>query len=216
MYNEFPSVSEFNKYLESRESIALREKESEISRRIRDQEHSSLSGYCKCCESEQEFIVDLQYSDGHRVNFRERLVCPSCGLNNRQRLMAGYIFEVCKTSQAHSIYIHEQITPFYAYLKQHLESAGIRVVGSEYVGGDIPSGKIVNGILHEDILRLSFEAEQFDIIVSNDVLEHVSDIRRALAESNRVLSSTGKMIFSCPFHLLCETTIKRAEISGGV
>ena len=50
-----------------------------------------LRGYCCACTATVKFSVDFLYAftqdDGHAIpNWRERLVCPRCGLNNRMRV----------------------------------------------------------------------------------------------------------------------------------
>lgn len=71
---------------------------------------------------------------------------------------------------------------------------------SEYLGPTHKSGDYVNGILHEDLMQLSFENETFDRVLSADVLEHVPDPYRAHREIHRVLKTGGSHIFTVPFN----------------
>lgn len=173
-----------------------------------------LPGFCEPCYKETRFLVDWAYSDGVIPNYRERLVCVSCGLNNRQRFMANYIKQICHDNQSVTdIYLYEQVTNFYKYLKTELTN--INIIGSEYLGFNIKGGEIINNIRHEDALNLSFNESSFDMIVSNDVYEHVPDIEKALRESHRVLKKRGKLLFTIPFYPSKNETTQRAAIKNG-
>lgn len=173
------------------------------------QESWTLPGVCQACDRAVAFHGDWLYSDGRTINFRERLVCPSCQLNNRQRFMAQLLRG--RVSGASTTYLYEQVTPFYAWATANLPG---RIVGSEYLGHDVAGGSEVEGVRHEDALALSFADSSLGAIVSNDVFEHVPDIDRSLAECARVLSPGGRLFFSIPFH---ETpaTRQRATLRDG-
>lgn len=62
----------------------------------------------------------------------------------------------------------------------------------ELVGFD---GEVVEADYPEhDLLNLAFDDSSFDMVVADQVLEHVEDPARAIAESLRVLRSGGVMI----------------------
>ena len=75
-----------------------------------------------------------------------------------------------------------------------------------------PRGAEVDGIRHEDALALTFDDASFDVVVSNDVFEHVPDIDRALAECARVLRPGGRLLFSIPFNAARDETVQRARM----
>lgn len=162
-------------------------------------------GWCAVCRAAVPLGCDWASSDGSAPNWRERLVCPHCGLNNRQRHLAGRLRRDVPT------YLLEQVTAFHAWAVGALED----VVGSEYLGEDLAPGQVVDGIRHEDLHGLSFADGRFGQVVSNDVFEHVPDIARALSEVARVLAPGGRLWFSIPFHPLREATVRRAELRGG-
>jgi SAM-dependent methyltransferase len=172
----------------------------------------TLPAVCRPCGRAVELHGDWLYSDGRTINFRERLVCPGCQLNNRQRFMAHLLSEATRESPPEApVYLYEQVTPFYAWALRALPGT---VVGSEYLAHDLPGGEVVNGIRHEDALALSFDDEQLSVIVSNDVFEHVPDIDRSLAECARVLRPHGRLYFSIPFHETPVST-QRAVLRDG-
>lgn len=111
------------------------------------------------------------------------------------------------------IFLYEYITPVFQSIYKKVKQGN--VVGSEFISDDLASGKIVNGILHENAENLSFEDDLFDLIVSCDVFEHVNNYKRCFKEAERVLKPNGKMFFSVPFHIGHQENNQRAEIVDG-
>lgn len=73
-------------------------------------------------------------------------------------------------------------------------------VCSEYFD-DIPNGKRnTAGTLCENLEDLSFPDETFDLVITQDVLEHVACPEKAFSEIHRVLKPGGYHIFTVPFH----------------
>jgi SAM-dependent methyltransferase len=179
----------------------------------RQTEEWYLPAVCQACGIAVGLLADKQHSWDGRVNFRERLMCPACHLNTRQRFMAHLVRGVLADSAAAPrIYLHEQVTPFFGWARSSL--AG-EVIGSEYLGHDIAGGTVIDGVRHEDALALSFADASLDAIVSQDVLEHVPEIDPALAEAARVLRPGGRFFFSVPFHGVVDSTVQRATIRDG-
>jgi SAM-dependent methyltransferase len=173
-------------------------------------------GWCDVCEQASRFLCDWQYTVEEVPNFRERLVCAICHLNARQRLAISLLRETLETlspnRSAPSIYVYEQVTPLYREIVNRFPRA--TVTGSEYLGHDMVPGTYADGIRHEDALALSFEDGCFDVVLSNDVYEHVPDIEPALSEAARVLRDGGLLIATVPFTFQNETR-RRAELKDG-
>ncbi|HTX99639.1 MAG TPA: methyltransferase domain-containing protein [Bacteroidota bacterium] len=72
-------------------------------------------------------------------------------------------------------------------------------VCGEYLDG-VPPGTKRQGVLCEDLTRLSFADNTFDLVVTQDVLEHVASYEQAFLEIRRVLKPGGKHIFTVPLH----------------
>ncbi|RPJ04457.1 MAG: class I SAM-dependent methyltransferase, partial [Deltaproteobacteria bacterium] len=175
----------------------------------------TIEGSCEWCQEKSSFSMDWQSSNGGEPNFRERMICPHCGLNSRQRFVASYLRHTLQERKEppEGIYLYEQVTPFYRQIQGRLGL--IRVTGSEYLGFDKKPGETIEGIRHEDALNLSFEDRSFDVVVSNDVYEHVPDIQRTFHEAARVLRGGGKLLFSIPFYPNERKTRQRASIERG-
>ena len=81
---------------------------------------------------------------------------------------------------------------------------------SEYFEG-YQSGEYRDGVLCQNVEQLSFPDDSFDLVISEDVLEHVADYQQGLREVHRVLKPGGHHIFSVPFEFTDQTTSRFAR-----
>ena len=110
-----------------------------------------IIGHCLVCAKPSAFNINWTYSNGIIPNYREHLICEYCQLNNRQRFLLHYCEKII--DEKSDIYLYERVTPFYdSFVKRN---KGLNIIGSEYLGIDITSGKEINNIRHEDALQLS-------------------------------------------------------------
>lgn len=185
---------------------------------LSDDEVFRVAGFCVPCNRQVHFLVDMK--SGGQVqgkkylpNWRERLECPFCKMNNRQRLMTTLIKQSLSGTPNKTVYFMEQVTPIFSWASKFLKEHTI--IGSEYLGFEYTSGRLINGIRHEDAENLSFSDNCFDLIVSNDVFEHVPHPEKAFAECARVLKSKGTLLATIPFHSDCNKSITRALLNNG-
>lgn len=68
---------------------------------------------------------------------------------------------------------------------------------SDYTPGAEP-GSVVDGIRSEDLTRLTYPDESFDLVLTSESLEHVPDLDAALGEIRRVLVPGGRHVFTVP------------------
>jgi len=94
------------------------------------------------------------------------------------------------------------------YLRRKARS----VATSEYFA-DVAPGTQHNGVRCEDVQQLTYASASFDLVTHTEVLEHVPDDARAMAELLRVLRPGGAMIFTVPMHE-GEHTVERARRRG--
>lgn len=210
---QFRNMKDLQEYQKSviEERFSL---EGRIAEENRKKSKWSLAGYCECCHKDARFLIDWNYSDGVLPNYRERLLCEWCGLNSRQRFVASYVRDALREKRkTAAIYVYEQVTGFYDYLRNHTNYGAI--TGSEYLGYNRKPRSFVGGIRHEDALDLSFKDHSFDVVISNDVYEHVPDILSAFSEAFRILRTGGKLVFAIPFHTTEKKTRQRALMKEG-
>src|SRR5262249_30892300 len=151
----------------------------------------TVPGYNALIVEHVDYAVDFQYVPaGSPVpNWRERMVCPVTQLNNRLRgtLLAIETLLAPRRLSSVRIYATEQVTSFFGWLRR----LNHQVVGSEFLGASVPWGAERNGIRNEDLTRLTFADGSFDLVVTNDVLEHVPAYAKAYRELFRVLAPGG-------------------------
>jgi SAM-dependent methyltransferase len=153
------------------------------------------SGYCHCCRSQVTFTL---YSDWHRDHF----ACNQCGSIPRQR---------------HINYILDTNFPDWEKHKTHESSPSCNFLdrwskdysSSQYFENQNP-GSLIDGIQCQDLERLSFDGNTFDLFVTQDVVEHVFNPGKAFSEIARVLKPGGSHIFTVGKHMHLPTSYPRA------
>lgn len=208
------TLQEFREFFEHFSEYWKGEEEKKFTLQCKESETGStgIPGYCQVCGKESPFTLTFNCSDGTYPNFRESMYCPFCGLNSRQRKMVSVLKRWCENRGGNcSIYMYERLTKAF----EAVASFSPGVVGSEYLAGNLESGEMVDGILHEDAQHLSFADESFDILVSSDVFEHVNDYRSCFKEAFRVLKKGGCMYLSVPFYLDKGKSFRRCGFVDG-
>jgi SAM-dependent methyltransferase len=143
-------------------------------------------GHCLACNQDTEFIIDEGFEDAIHL-YREGLRCKKCGLISRQRAVIYYLKRLA--DPGYCIYFQEQTSSAFRLAVAQLPRCDI--VGSEYTC--LPNCR------QENVQHLSFTDAQFDIIVSQDVFEHVQDPWQGFRECFRVLKPGGHMLMTIPF-----------------
>lgn len=109
------------------------------------------------------------------------------------------------------IYAPEALTEFALYMRGRYP----RFLGSEYAETEEEKASLFP-IPHQDIQTLKFSDASFDLVLSNDVFEHVPDLDKALMECGRVLKPDGHLIATFPFAFNREDGIKKAILDGNL
>jgi hypothetical protein len=173
----------------------------------------SVQGYCDCCGMVKALLNTVDSVDW--LDNRSQFRCETCHLQARLRMFWKCAEEVIETTESYSkVLLLEAVT---AFSHRFCEKYPFALV-SEYVEA-IPSGsqQELSGVKFqcEDLLNLSFRDGTLDIILHQDVLEHVPDADQALKEIHRVLRVGGKTLFTAPFYHYCDQSLKRAIIVDG-
>lgn len=210
--NKFRSLEDFKSYAHRMKTEFIERTNFEKTL-LKGENEFTINGYCSACKTYVDFIVDYSYAyeeNGVKIpNWRERLLCPNCNLNNRTRAAIHLINNQINPDKLSKIFLTEQTTPLYQYLKSHLPNT----IGSEYMGSKIEFGTLDNnGIRNEDLTNLTFYNEEFDIVLSFEVFEHIPDFEKAFSEVLRVLKPGGKLLFTVPFNRNSHSNLIRAVI----
>lgn len=172
-----------------------------------------LRGTCPVCRRYSAFICKDPQS------LRGDLFCFFCRSSSRNRHIAKILAQ--------------SILPGAKSIKEAVKDSGVRIYNTNACGSihraladsgyylcseylpEIPFGTMdERGIWSEDLQNLSFGSDNFDYIITEDVLEHVRDYRKAFTEIKRVLKSGGKHVFTLPLNI-CKNTARRVDISRG-
>src|SRR5262249_37418532 len=91
----------------------------------------------------------------------------------------------------------------------------VELIGSEYLGPDVPQGTVKQGVRHEDLQNLSLKDGTVDLVVTNDVAEHVPSPDAAFRELHRVLKPGGQDFMTTPFSCALAANVTPAAIVDG-
>jgi SAM-dependent methyltransferase len=204
------NLQEYQQHKKSNERIYNKIRKLEENLEKNNGREFRVKGFSYPAQCEVDFLVDYLYGNGVNINWRERVLCPVTNLNNRLRAAVHFIdFELDLTPQS-NIYIAEQLTPLYSFLKAKYPA----MIGSEFLGPAV-SPAFVNtaGIRHEDATNLSFADNSLDCYLSFDCLEHIPDFDAAFRESFRVLKPGGALFWTVPFAMNDYANIIRATMA---
>jgi SAM-dependent methyltransferase len=82
---------------------------------------------------------------------------------------------------------------------------------------DVPRGEVRDGEYSEDLESLTFPDNSFDLVITQDVFEHILRPQRAFAEIARTLKTDGAHVFTVPYYRGKKTVIRaRATESGEI
>ena len=190
------------------EFLARRQRESEVQAAARI---VPIKFVCEVHDGTSSFI-----NDGAGVNWREGLLCEQCHVNARVRFCLGLMLR--EAGPGARAYLTEQATFAYVAARKLFAHA----IGSEFVtdperaamlGGYIReiTGDPTQELRHEDATSLSFADASFEVVGSFEVLEHVPDFRKALAEFARILTPGGTLVLTAPFLPHSAETLVRAK-----
>ena len=158
-------------------------------------------GYCVICENDAKFLVNDEW-------LRDHYICHKCGSIPRQRALIHALNIFLPTWRALKIHESSPDGASSDFIK--------RVAGdysfSQYFPHGIP-GEFMDGIRCENLEQLTFHNESIDIIITQDVLEHVFHPMKAFQEIARVLKPGGFHFFTVPWYPETKTVV-RAKLNN--
>lgn len=187
---------------------------------------SFIFGRCNICGNEVKFYFE------NKNLYRESLFCASCHSTSRYRSIARGVLKAISDLtgvRAESIAelnpdikdvflsIYDTQVPFYfntcAYpILDMLASCRWIDVQTSIYKTEMPWGiKLGTNITNQNLEKLAFPNDSFDIVITSDVMEHVRLDEIAHREIRRVLKPGGIYIFTVP-HFRDRSTYFRVSV----
>lgn len=166
----------------------------------------SNKGYCQICEKQVNFESKNKW-------FRDHYLCPFCKSKPRERALL-YMLEKIHPEYRNLI-IHES-SPCFRATSLKLKKICKNYTYSYYIEGT-QSGDYLQSYkcTCQDLRKTTFGNNTFDIMITQDVMEHVFELEKIFEEIARILKVGGSHIFTTPMINKNKTTIKRAELLNG-
>jgi SAM-dependent methyltransferase len=161
-------------------------------------------GYCTICERSVFFAKNGPW-------LRDEYVCLGCHSIPRQRAL---------------LKILNQHFPAWRDLRLHESSPGgvssdkirrecHKLVPTQFFH-DVPRGEVRAGERSEDLESLTFPDGSFDLVITQDVFEHILRPEKAFAEIARTLKSDGAHVFTVPYFRGKSTVVRARADKDGV
>jgi SAM-dependent methyltransferase len=160
------------------------------------------AGFCPICERETVFRSMDPW-------FRDYLHCLSCEGGSIPRERALMLTMKSVVPNWRTLDIHESSPcPRGVSLRLQRECAGY--VATQFFA-DVPRGLSRSGLRCEDLERQTFANGCFDVVITQDVMEHVFDPAAAYREIWRTLRPGGVHVHTTPIYKDKVATVCRAE-----
>lgn len=152
------------------------------------QKYKFFYNSCNSCESlSLKIYYPLKKNQDLNYSYNESGLCFNCGSSHRNRV----IWKEIKKYLKGKVYLPAGDGFLYHKLKDYKS-----ISFSDYYDNE---EKVLPEIPHQDLTDLTFSDNSFDLIISEHVMEHVNDPKKAFKEICRVLKKNGRYIFSIPF-----------------
>lgn len=151
---------------------------------------------CPICEADSNFTI---WSEHYRDNF----LCKSCLNFSIPRERAAAVVLKRMFPDWRSLAIHESSPTDRGLSAQLKRQCGSYLATQFYP--DQPPGKVIEGFRNENLECQTFEDGCFDIVLTQDVMEHVNDFPKTLADIHRTLRPGGAHIFTTPTYIAAKS-----------
>ncbi len=161
-------------------------------------------GSCPICQRRTLFIAEGPW-------LRDQLLCIRCRSIPRWRALIAVLEE--SFPRWRDLAIHESSPGGPASDKLARECKGY--VATQFFP-DTPLGAAKDGIRCEDLEAQTFADGSFNLVVTQDVFEHVLDPARGFREVARTLRAGGAHVFTVPWYHWKETLVRAVRESGAL
>lgn len=171
-------------------------------RRLLRRASAKIHGYCPICAADAVFVP---FDAGPRETPR----CVECGSVPRHRALVSVLARI--HASLAPLHVHESSpsTCTADYFRRHCA----QFTGSYYLPRQRPGAKL-GVFVNCDLGQQPFAAASFDLVITQDVLEHLPQPVPALREIERTLRPGGRHLFTVP-RTPDQPTRARAEWRGG-
>jgi SAM-dependent methyltransferase len=163
---------------------------------------ASNPGFCSICGEETRFIERGPW-------LRDEYRCVRCGSIPRARALIHALDR--EFPNWRMLKVHESSPGGAASTKLQRECSGYLAT---HFFPDVPLGQVSAGFRCENLEDQTFPDESFDLVVTQDVLEHVMNPALAFSEIARTLRVGGAHVFTVPWYYW-KSTLVRATLSAG-
>jgi SAM-dependent methyltransferase len=173
-------------------------------------------GRCSVCGRRSLFLAGNM---PHTEHLRESLVCVFCRSSSRKRHVALELLRYLGLPNTSLAQNKTQLRRWHIYsavfddpIYRAIGAGNPNYTASEFFSDVLP-GAHKNGVLCQTLEALTFADCSFDVVLTEDVLEHVRYPERAFCEIYRVLKPGGAHIFTVPLQL-DTPTVERVRFHG--
>lgn len=158
-------------------------------------------GFCQCCSLYTKFVSNHEW-------LRDHYICEKCGCIPRERAIMKVINDWIKN--IHLIDIHES-SPSPRGASLRLKKISKNYISSHYWREE---KYFESPHININLEKQNFEDSKFDLVVTQDVFEHLPDPKTAAQEIFRTLKPGGYFIQTVPLVNGFETTQKWASLGN--
>ena len=163
------------------------------------------NGYCTICDRKVLFNQAGEW-------LRDQYLCTECGSIPRQRALIKVLNDHFPGWR--ELHIHESSPSGPSSDRILRECRGY--VASQFFP-DIPRGQLKGGQRSEDLEALTFNDESFDLVITQDVFEHILRPAKAFVEIARTLRSGGAHVYTLPYYRGRKTVVRaKPDGNGGI
>lgn len=156
-------------------------------------------GYCNICRKPAVFLLTKSFAE-----MRDHQECLACGSKGRNRHLAKCLVDEFRVRGIRRLsdFRGSNLTVYVAASTGSVASGlgeAENIIRSEYFS-DCPPGTTKDGVLCQDIQRLTLADGSIDVVITEEVFEHVRDFEAGFREVYRVVKPGGSHFFTIPFY----------------